>query len=128
MPGRRVWEWVKQGDGDFHANWHHELPSGVTLSSPSAYLHQGTDRAGWVNRTSEVTIAASIVDARDEHGELETGGTNRAIRVVITLDPQTQPDITDEPEPNTNYRVRMVVTRSDSSRPIARDVELVIVG
>ena len=34
----------------------------------------------------------------------------------------------DEPEPNDNYRIAITATRSDSSRPIARDVPLTILA
>lgn len=126
MPRKKVWEWQKEGDGDFHANWNDELPTGVTLSSPTVEMHERTadDPVTWTDRTSEVTITASVVNALDEHGAEEAGGTSRGIRVVITQDPDSQPDVTDEPEPGTKYRVMIVVTRSDYARPMARDVPL----
>lgn len=129
MAGRRLWEWDKQGDGDFHANLHsgpNALPTSVTLSSPSAELHQrtATDPETWVDRSSEVTLSATVVDALDRNGDAESGGTNRAVRVVITKDPDAQPDVTDEPEPGDDYRVKIIATRSDSSRPFADVVPL----
>lgn len=128
MARQRQLEWDKQGDLDAHCRFHEELPPGVMLSAPTAYLHQRSadDPETWVNKTTEVTIAAAIVDALDDDWVAISGGTSRAVRVVVTKDPQTQPDVTDEPEPNDNYRVKIVATRSDSSRPIAREVPLVI--
>lgn len=122
------WEWDKQGDLDAHASFHGELPSGVTLSSPSAELHQrtATNPETWVDRSSEVTITPTVVDALTAGWTAETGGTNRGVRVVITADADPQPDVADEPEPGTNYRVKIIVTRSDSSRPMAREVPLTI--
>ena len=71
-----------------------------------------------------MTITPTVVNALDDNWVAIVGGTNRAVRVVITKDPQAQPDVTDEPEPNDNYRVKIIATRSDSSRPIAREVPL----
>lgn len=128
MATAKRWEWDKQGDLDGHARFHDELPAGVTLSSPTAELHQRTvdDPETWVDKSSEVTISESVVNALDDKWVAISGGTNRAVRVVITADPQPQPDVTDEPEPNDNYRVKIIATRSDSSRPIAREVPLTI--
>lgn len=122
------WEWVKQGDLDGHARFTDELPSGVTLSGPSAQLHQRTSGSPetWVDRSSEVSITATVVDALDDDFSTLSGGTDRAVRVVITADSDPQPDVTDEPEPGTDYRVMIIATRSDSSRPIARPVDLTI--
>lgn len=129
MAARKRWQWDKQGDGDFHANLNSgpsALPVGVTLSAPTAELHQETKDGTWVDRTSEVTITATVVNAQDSSGADESGGTNRGIRVVITADPDPQPDVADEPEPDKNYRVKLIATRSDSSRPFADAVDLTI--
>lgn len=130
MARSRIWEWNKSGDFDGHASFHAELPGGVELdavSAPTATLEQRTvsDPETWVDRTSEVTITATIVDALDPVTKLAvSGGTNRGVRVVITADPDPQPDVTDEPEPGNHYRVTIAATRSDTSRPFARDVKL----
>ncbi len=131
MASSKRWEWDKQGDLDGHARFDDELPSSVTLSDPSVELHQRTSTEGvkpevWVDRSSEVTIAVTIVAARDDDWVLITGGTGRAARVVITADTDSQPDFEDEPEPATDYRIKITATRSDSSRPIAREVPLTI--
>lgn len=130
MARSKTWEWDKQGDLDGHARFDDELPAGVTLSAPTAELHQqtATDPETWVDRSSEVTITPTVVNALDDDWVAISGGTNRAVRVVITKDPQAQPDVTDEPEPNDNYRVKIIATRSDSSRPIAREVPLRILS
>lgn len=127
------WEWNKQGDLDAHANWHHELPAGVTLSNPSAQLQvrTGSRPEDWdiVPSTGEgavVTISATVVTAMRDKDTEETGGEGRGIRVVIAADPDPQPDATDEPVPGTGYRVMIIATRSDSGRPIAREVPLTI--
>lgn len=121
-------EWNKQGDLDHHARFHKELPPGVTLSSPTAELHERTsdDPETWVKITSGVTITPTVVNALDNAWVAISGGTNRAVRVVITKDPDAQPNVADEPTPGDNYRIMIIATRSDSSRPIARDVPLVI--
>lgn len=119
-------EWDKAGDLDAHIRFHDELPAGVTLSLPTVELHQRTvdDPETWTNKSSEATLSVTIVAALDDDWVAISGGTSRAARVVITKDPQTQPDVTDEPEPNNNYRIKVIATRSDSSRPIARDAAL----
>jgi hypothetical protein len=48
--------------------------------------------------------------------------------VVITADPDAQSDVADAPVPGSNYRVKIIATRSDSSRPIAREVPLTILA
>lgn len=133
MANERRWEWDKQGDLDGHANFHHELPAGVTLSSPTAELHErtATNPVTYTKIVSEgaeavVTIAASVVTAMKDKDTEETGGAGRGVRVVITKDPDDQPDVTDEPTPGTDYRVKIIATRSDSGRPIAREVPLTI--
>ena len=133
MANDRRWEWDKQGDLDGHANFHHELPAGVTLSSPAAELHERTDTnpETWTKIASTgagavVTITPTIVTAMKDKDTEETGGASRGVRVVITKDPDTQPDVTDEPTPGSNYRVKVIATRSDSGRPIAREVPLTI--
>lgn len=131
MASSKRWEWDKQGDLDGHARFDDELPPAVTLSAPSAELHQRTSAEGvkpevWVDRSSEATLAATVVNALDDDWVAISGGTNRAVRVVITADTDPQPDVTDEPEPNDNYRVKIIATRSDSSKPIAREVPLTI--
>lgn len=133
MGSSKRWEWDKQGDLDGHARFGDELPPGVTISAPAAQLHQRTSAEGvepevWVDRSSEATLSATVVNERDDDWVLITGGTSRAVRVVITADTDPQPDATDEPEPNSNYRVKIIATRSDSTRPIAREVPLTILG
>ena len=130
MASSKRYEWNKSGDLDAHARFTDELPSGVTLSSPTVKLHQrtSTNPETWVDKPSEVTITITVVNALDDAWVVISGGTNRAVRVVITKDPQAQPDVTDEPEPGSNYRIEIVATRSDSSRPIARDVPLTILA
>ncbi|MDH5279542.1 MAG: hypothetical protein OEW52_00165 [Thermoleophilia bacterium] len=127
MAGRvRTLEWDKQGDLDAHVRFHEELPPGVTLSAPSVELHQriATEPETWVSRSSEVTLAASVVAALTDKWVAISGGTSRAVRVVVTKDPDAQPDVTDEPKPGDNYRLKIIATRSDSGRPIAREVAL----
>ncbi len=122
-------QWDKQGDGDFHISLHRELPAGVTLSSPEVEVHQRTSTKPetWEDRGTELTATATIVDALDPRdGSTVTGGGSRAFRVVITQDPDTQPDVEDEPEPGHDYRIKVIGTRSDTGRPIAREVPLAI--
>ena len=124
----RKWQWDKQGDHDGHARFHYEMVTGVTLSSPTCYLHEltSTSPETWVDRSSEVTITGTVVNALDDDGVVISGGTSRAVRVIITADTETQPDVTDEPTPGKNYRVKIVATRSDTARPISREVPLEI--
>ena len=120
------WEWNKQGDLDGHARFHDELPAGVTLSAPTAELHRrtATSPVTWAKITSGVTLTPTVVDALSDQWVPISGGTSRAVRVVITKDPDAQPNVADEPTPGDNYRVMIIATRSDSVRPIARDVPL----
>lgn len=124
MARSKAWEWNKAGDFDGHASFHAELPLGVTLSAPTPTLEQrtATSPETWVDRTSEVSISATIVNVLDSNGVEVAGGTDRGVRVVVVQDADPQPDVTDEPEPGDHYRVTIVVTRSDSARPIAREV------
>ena len=73
---------------------------------------------------SGVTLTPTVVDALSDQWVPISGGTSRAVRVVITKDPDAQPNVADEPTPGDNYRVMIIATRSDSVRPIARDVPL----
>lgn len=128
MATERRWEWDKQGDLDAHANWHHELPEGVTLSDPEVELHEQTasNPETWALVAPQPTMGATIVTAMRDKDTEEAGGAGRGVRVVITADPDAQPDVTDEPTPGNDYRVKIIATRSDSSRPIAREVPLTI--
>lgn len=123
--------WDKQGDFDGHASFHRELPAGVTLSDPTVQLHEqiASDPETWEDQSDEVTISGSIEHALKRQGSTsvqETDGESRGVRVVITVDPDPQPDVTDDPEPGDDYRVKIIATRSDTGRPISREVPLTI--
>lgn len=127
----RRFQWNKSGDFDGHASFHRELPSGVTLSAPTLQLLDriARDPETLDDVSDEVTITGEIRHALERRGHSfveEDGGESRGVRVVITADPDPQPDVTDTPEPGNTYRVRITATRSDTGRPISRDVPLTI--
>ena len=131
MARPRRFHWNKSGDFDGHANFHRELPAGVTLSSPTFQLLDriADDPVTLEDVSDEVTMTGEVVHALKRQGQTfvqETGGESRGVRVVITADSDPQPDVTDTPEPGDTYRVRITATRSDTSRPISRDVPLTI--
>lgn len=127
MARSQMFEWVKQGDFDRQVSFHRALPSGETITAASVQLHRRTslDPETWEDVSGDVTESATVEQARStEDNSLITGGENRAVRVVFSADPDAQPDPTDEPTPGSNYRVMVIVTRSGSSRKLARPVDL----
>lgn len=131
MARSTMWEWDKQGDLDAHASWHRTLPTGVTITDVEAELHRWNEtNEEWDDASADVTIAAYVVTALRRVGDtLEeiTGGEERGVRVVITADPDAQPDGDDDPRPADRYQVKIIVTRSDTDRPAARAVPLRVV-
>ena len=130
MARETTWEWDKQGDFDGHASFHRTLPANVTISDVEAELHKWDASANeWVDWSEHVTISPTIVTALRRSGDTWVeyqGGELRGVRVVITADPDDQPDGDDEPKPGPDhrYQVKIIVTRSDTSGPDARPVPL----
>ena len=121
-------EWDKEGTAVRAVRAHLELPSGVTLSSPTVRIDKltlGSEPEDWVDATSDFTISGIIVvNAVADDGTTNLG-TSQAVQFQITADPQTEPDETDDPTPGSEYRVVIVATRSDAAEWVGK-VALII--
>lgn len=115
MSRTRVLEDHKEGDLIFQVRFSNELPSGVTLSNPAVEVQKrtaGSDPEDW-NAATGVTVSGElVVDAVDDDGSTVLG-TDQAVQFQIDMDPDPQPDETDDPIPGDNYRVVVTADRSD---------------
>ena len=121
-------EWDKEADAVRAVRAHLELPSGVTLSSPTVRIDKltlGSEPEDWVDVTSDFTISGIIVvNAVADDGTTNLG-TSQAVQFQIDADPGTEPDETDEPTPGDEYRVVIIATRSDAGEWVGK-VPLII--
>lgn len=108
-------EWDKEGDGIRQIRASDELPSGVTLSTPTAAVQMKTRNSepeDW-NTVAEITVSlVTVVDAVADNG-VDVLGTNQAVQFQLDADPDTLPDETDLPIPGAEYRVVVKADRSD---------------
>lgn len=108
MANKYAYTWYKRGTQVFEMLFGLQLPAGVTLTgTPTVEVEQGSDAAGWTDRTSEVTVSSvSIVD------DAENGNTDGAVQWRLTTTENA------EPEAATNYRFIVTVDRSDGVQEV----------
>lgn len=122
MARARMLEYHKEGDQVFQVRFHQELPTGVTLSNPTAQVQKRTGNTvpeDWA-AAAGVTVSNVMVVNAIADDEVTNLGTNQAVQFQINADPQPQPDETDDPVPGSNYRVVIEADRSDAGDVVGK--------
>jgi hypothetical protein len=127
MARQRVLEWDKEGDGIRQIRGSDELPSGVTLTNPTAEVQMRTGSSlpeVWDTDATVVVDDVSVVDAVADDGTTVLAA-DQAVQFTLTKDTAALPDETDTPVPGSNYRVVVTADRSDAGDWVGK-VPLVI--
>lgn len=98
MSDDAVYPWPRRVKTRFAMELGKNIPAGVTVQSFEVFLEQGSDAAGWADRTAEITISDKAVGP---------DGT--------TVQWQAVPKTVAEPEPAKDYQWAVEATLSDGS-------------
>lgn len=121
-------EWDKEGDGGRTIRASDELPTGVTLSSPTAEVQRltiGSEPEEWNTETTVTVSAVQVVNSVANDGETILG-VDQAVQFQLDADGGPLPDPTDTPLPGDNYRVVATAERSDGTADWVGKVPLII--